>query len=89
VLYLCYVIWLAWNKACFDRKHIIVENVLRKAWSLVDAFNLIWKALVTSVNDETSNFPSFWTPLYHAIKLMLMLLVRLIIVGVLVRFLAI
>jgi hypothetical protein len=57
VLSLCYGIWFARNKSCFDGKQILAEDIVCKAWTIVDDYNLMSNTLVISDNPEPSNSP--------------------------------
>jgi len=50
VLFLCYGIWFAHNKSSFDGKQILVEDIVRKAWIVVDDYNLMLNTHVISDN---------------------------------------
>jgi ribonuclease HI len=62
VLSLCYGIWFARNKSCFDGKQNLVEDIVRKAWAIVDDYNLMLNTHVSSDNPEPSNSPISWNP---------------------------
>lgn len=57
VVSLCYGIRFARNKSCFDGKQILAEDIVRKAWTAVDDYNLMLNTLVIYDNREPSNSP--------------------------------
>jgi ribonuclease HI len=62
VLSLCYGIWFARNKSCFDGKQISAEDIVCKAWNVVDDYNLMLNTHVTYDYLEPSNSPISWNP---------------------------
>lgn len=60
ILSLCYGIWFACNKFCFNGKQIIVEDIACKAWIVVDDYNIMLNTHVIYDNLDPTNFLISW-----------------------------
>jgi len=62
VLSLCYGIWFARNKSCFDGKQVLVEDIVLRAWTVADDYNLMLNTHVRFDTSEPFNSPISWKP---------------------------
>jgi hypothetical protein len=62
VLWLCYGLWYARNKICFERRNIEALNIVRKAWNIIEDHKGLKNTQVDGEPTISISSPSTWTP---------------------------